>query len=184
VGNITHIEDKNIPAFFFDNQKITGVSTYIYDALYRPVEANGRENDVPLSFTGEDNWNDVPFMKQLNPCHPMLMRKQWKWMKNYRVWEANRKAFLYPENRTEAELRDDKSYLIIELEDELKQNELTEFTAEKTFINYLEKLNNIAFLEVIATWYQSNIKTMHVFARTKGGDPAIYYYLKFEQEVY
>ena len=23
---------------------------------------------------------------------------QWKWMKNYRVWEANRKVFLYPEN--------------------------------------------------------------------------------------
>ena len=107
---------------------------------------------------------------------------QWKWMKNYRVWEANRKVFLYPENWIEAELRDDKSFLFKELENELLQNELTAFTAEDALIKYLEKLDNIAFLEVVATWYQSDIKTMHVFARTKGGDPAIYYYRKFEKE--
>jgi len=110
--------------------------------------------------------------------------EQWKWMKNYRVWEANRKVFLYPENWIEAELRDDKSFLFKELENELLQNELTKFTAEEALIRYLEKLDNIAFLEVVATWYQSDIKTMHVFARTKGGDPAIYYYRKFEQERY
>ncbi|HKR14181.1 MAG TPA: neuraminidase-like domain-containing protein [Pyrinomonadaceae bacterium] len=107
---------------------------------------------------------------------------QWKWMKNYRVWEANRKVFLYPENWIEAELRDDKSFLFKELEDELLQNELTEFSAEQALIKYLEKLDAIAFLEVVATWYQSDIKTMHVFARTKGGDPSIYYYRRFEQE--
>jgi len=110
--------------------------------------------------------------------------EQWKWMKNYRVWEANRKVFLYPENWIEAELRDDKSFLFTELENELLQNELTEFTAEEALIKYLEKLDDIAFLEVVATWYQSDIKTMHVFARTKGGDPAIYYYREFEQERY
>ncbi len=109
---------------------------------------------------------------------------QWKWMKNYRVWEANRKVFVYPENWIEAELRDDKSFLFAELENELQQNELTEFTAENALIRYLEKLDNIAFLEVTATWYQSDIKTMHVFARTKGGDPAIYYYRRFEKERY
>ncbi|HEY0426486.1 MAG TPA: neuraminidase-like domain-containing protein [Pyrinomonadaceae bacterium] len=108
--------------------------------------------------------------------------EQWKWMRNYRVWEANRKVFLYPENWIEAELRDDKSFLFTELENELLQNELNEFTAEDALIRYLEKLDNIAFLEVVATWYQTDIKTMHVFARTKGGDPAIYYYRRFEQE--
>lgn len=110
--------------------------------------------------------------------------EQWKWMKNYRVWEANRKVFLYTENWIEAELRDDKSFLFTELENELLQNELTNFTAEEALIKYLEKLDNIAFLEVMATWYQSDIKTMHVFARTKGGDPAIYYYRRFEKERY
>jgi SpoVK/Ycf46/Vps4 family AAA+-type ATPase len=30
----------------------------------------------------------------------------WTWRKRYRVWEANRKVFLYPENWIEPELRD------------------------------------------------------------------------------
>ena len=51
--------------------------------------------------------------------------EQWKWMKNYRVWEANRKVFLFPENWIEAGLREDKSFLFTELENELLQNELT-----------------------------------------------------------
>jgi RHS repeat-associated protein len=74
VGNITHIEDKNIPEVFFDNQKITGVSIYTYDALYRLKEATGRENGAVLLFNDKDNWNDAPFMHQLNTGDPMVMR--------------------------------------------------------------------------------------------------------------
>ena len=74
VGNISHIEDKNIPLVFFNNQKITGESAYTYDALYRLVEAAGRENDRALSFGNTDNWNDAPFMQDMNPGDPMAMR--------------------------------------------------------------------------------------------------------------
>ncbi|CAG1020276.1 hypothetical protein MTYM_00166, partial [Methylococcales bacterium] len=45
-----------------------------YDALYRLVEATGRENDSVLSFGNRDNWNDAPFMHQLNPGDPMAVR--------------------------------------------------------------------------------------------------------------
>ena len=51
-------------------------------------------------------------------------------MKNYRVWEANRKVFLYPENWIEPELRDDKSPFFKELESELLESDLTLETAE------------------------------------------------------
>jgi hypothetical protein len=47
--------------------------------------------------------------------------RQWEWMKKYRLWEANRKIFLYPENWIEPELRDDKTSLFKEMEDELNQ---------------------------------------------------------------
>src|SRR5262249_46715051 len=42
--------------------------------------------------------------------------EQWEWMKTYRVWEAARKIFLYPENWIEPELRDDKTSAFSELE--------------------------------------------------------------------
>ena len=34
-----------------------------------------------------------------------LSRSRWEWMQKYRVWEANRKVFLYPENWIKSELR-------------------------------------------------------------------------------
>lgn len=109
---------------------------------------------------------------------------QWKWMANFRVWEANRKIFLYPENWIEPELRDDKSELFAQIEDTLQQNELTDQAVEDAAVSYLEKLDDIAQMDVMATYYQTDIATMHVFARTKGGDPAVYYYRQFQKERY
>lgn len=110
--------------------------------------------------------------------------KQWSWLSQYRVREANLKVWCYPENWIEAELRDDKSFLFQNLENELQQNELTSFTAERALTHYLEQLDGLAFLEVVATWYQVDERIMHVFGRTKGGDPATYYYRQFQQERY
>lgn len=109
---------------------------------------------------------------------------QWQWLSQYRVREANMKVWCYPENWIEAELRDDKSFIFQDLENELMQNELTEFTAERALTHYLEQLDGLAFLEVVATWYQVEVRIMHVFARTKGGDPATYYHREFQQERY
>jgi ABC toxin-like protein len=33
----------------------------------------------------------------------------WNWLKRYRVWQANRKQFVEPENYIEPESRDDKA---------------------------------------------------------------------------
>ncbi|WP_244222793.1 neuraminidase-like domain-containing protein [Cupriavidus lacunae] len=109
---------------------------------------------------------------------------QWRWMANFRVWEANRKIFLYPENWIEPELRDDKSELFVQVEDTLQQNELTDQAVEDAAVSYLEKLDDIAQMDVMASYYQTDIATMHVFARTKGGDPAVYYYRQFQKERY
>jgi len=74
--------------------------------------------------------------------------REWAWMKNYRVWEANRRVFLYPENYIEPELRDDKTPFFKELEDELLQGELTDDTAERAVFGYLEKLDDVARLQI------------------------------------
>ena len=110
--------------------------------------------------------------------------KQWKWMKNYRVWEANRKVFLYPENWIEPELRDDKSPFFKELENELLQSEVNLESAETAFRNYLEKLDGVARLDARGMYHQldtndqGDIDTniLHVFARTFGGNPRLHYY--------
>lgn len=74
VGNITHIEDKAIPTVFFNNMRIVPANEYTYDALYRLIEATGRENDATLSFDDKDNWNDAPYMQQYNPGGLLALR--------------------------------------------------------------------------------------------------------------
>jgi hypothetical protein len=104
---------------------------------------------------------------------------QWKWMKNYRVWEANRKVFLYPENWIEPELRDEKSPLFQDLEQELLQNDITTDTAEQAYLNYLEKLDKVANLEIRAMYHETTSRSgsvLHVFGRTRSSQSPEYYY--------
>lgn len=112
-----------------------------------------------------------------------LRWREWKWMKSYRIWEANRKIFLYPENWIEPELRDDKSPFFKELEDELLQGDLTKETAELVFERYLEKLDQVARLDVVGVFHQEEVDQqgnkavdlLHVFGRTTS-PPSAYFY--------
>jgi len=113
---------------------------------------------------------------------------QWKWMKNYRIWEANRKIFFYPENWLEPELRDDKSPFFKELENELLQNEVTKENVEAAFQKFLNKIDEISHLEVCGLYhqmedlnldeagYETNI--VHVVGRTQA-IPNVYYYRSY-----
>lgn len=96
------------------------------------------------------------------------IKQQWTWMKNYRLWEANRKIFLYPENWLEPELRDDKTPLFKELESGLLQKELSRDSIEGAFKAYTSGLSEIANLEVIGAFSEESQseKVLHVVGRT------------------
>lgn len=74
VGNITQIEDRARPTVFFNNFETGPVNQFTYDALYRLVEARGREHIAQVDFGGEDNWNDLPFLKKYSAQNPMEWR--------------------------------------------------------------------------------------------------------------
>ena len=126
-------------------------------------------------------------MMNLEPdVDPSSIRSgQWEWMKRYRVWEANRKVFLYPENWLEPELRDNKSFMFKELEGELLQSEITDDAAETAFLNYLKKLDDIAKLEMVGMYLEENEAgnqnddVLHVIGRTNGHTRQ-YYYRRYE----
>lgn len=107
--------------------------------------------------------------------------KQWEWMKRYRVWEANRKVFLYPENWLEPELRDDQSPFFKETMSELLQGDITEDRAATALLNYLSKLEEVAKLEPCGICYEENDPSKleddvaHVVARTAGANRKYFY---------
>ena len=109
--------------------------------------------------------------------------KQWEWMKRYRVWEANRKVYLFPENWLEPELRDDKSPFFKEIESELLQSDITEDSATTALLNYLSKLEEVAKLEPCGVYHipkqERTGEINHVVARTAGAHRK-YYYRRYE----
>src|SRR6266568_1411429 len=124
----------------------------------------------------------------------------WLWMKRYRTWEANRKVFLYPENFLEPALRGDKSPFYQDLETQLLQRDITMDSAEEAFLGYLEKLDQVARLEVCGMYWETepdsldwrnvlsmttppDIDVLHVFARTFAV-PHIYYYRTLNTSIY
>lgn len=110
----------------------------------------------------------------LEPAVPpgTIDAEQWGWMSRYRMWEANRKVFLYPENWLEPELRDDKSPFFKDLEGELLQGDVTNDAAAAAVAAYLEKLDDVALLEVCGMCVdegepgKKEDDVVHVVART------------------
>jgi hypothetical protein len=98
---------------------------------------------------------------------------QWQWMGQYRVWEANREVFLFPENWIDPSLRSDTSPFFAELKQELKQGDLTTEAAETALQNYLEKLEKVARLDVCGMFHnlEKGEDVLHVLARTQGSPP-------------
>lgn len=109
-------------------------------------------------------------------------KKHWEWMKNYRVWEANRKVLLYPENWIEPELRDDKTPFFDDLVSALQQGDVASDKAQLAVQTFLEKLTDFSRMEIVATCssYDDNnrLEVTHIFARTQS-EPHIYFYRQF-----
>jgi len=77
------------------------------------------------------------------------LKARWPWMRNYRVWEANRKVFLFPENWLFPELRDDKSSSFKQLESGLGQGELTQELANQAFGQFLDDVAQMGQVQVL-----------------------------------
>jgi hypothetical protein len=101
---------------------------------------------------------------------------QWQWMSQYRVWEANREVFLFPENWIDPTRRADASPFFTALQQDLKQGELGTEVAETALQNYLEKLEQVARLDVCGVFHdlEKGEDVLRVLARTQGSPPVYY----------
>ncbi len=122
---------------------------------------------------------------------------QWSWRKNYRLWQANRKVFVYPENYIEPDLRDDKTPLFKELESELLQQDITEQNVLDAYASYLEGFEQLATLKIAGSYHDFGLvsvnlpeisfggltgnfsvtgsDTLHLFGVTQKDPPVLYY---------
>ncbi len=125
-----------------------------------------------------------------NPVHVLpesVPAEEWEWRQNYRVWEANRKIFLYPENYIEPELRDNKTPLFKQLEEELLSKEITDEAILEAYARYLRGFDELAHLSIAGSYHEkdddSQRDVLHFFGVT-ADDPPTYYYRRVENAHY
>jgi hypothetical protein len=119
----------------------------------------------------------------LNVSPTTIDSDTWEWMKRYRIWQANREIFLYPENWMVPELRLDKSDLFQSLESTLLQGDVTSDLVESALLQYLEDLDSRARLDIVASYLEQNLANpgfsiLHVLGRTYS-QPHKYFYRTF-----
>ena len=141
---------------------------------------------------GLESWLDSS-AHEIGVAASSIDASQWKWREFYRVSEAAVKVFTYPENWIQEELRDDKTPFFKDLENELLQNDVNSDTVEQAFQHYLEKLDEVARLEICGMYWEQEgetlpgqhdgTDTMHVFGRTRN-IPHVYYYRRFVDKTY
>lgn len=132
---------------------------------------------INLEQSQKDNFSVLSFINSES------VSQEWEWRKNYRVWEANRKVFLYPENYMDPDLRDDKTPLFEELEENLLQRTITLHAAEEAYTNYLSGFSEISQLKIAGAYFDKNIKypekeCYYFFGRTHN-DPYQYYFRRY-----
>lgn len=148
---------------------ISSLQLYVHRVLLN-LEQSGNENNA---------YSDVNVMAAIKTKEWAQLVQEWEWRKNYRVWEANRKVFLYPENYIEPDLRDNKSPLFKELEEELLQQKISKESAEEAYRKYLTQFAELAKLKIAGCYYHDLTNTYYFFGCTHIS-PYQYYVRKWD----
>ncbi|MGW8361966.1 Tc toxin subunit A-related protein [Streptomyces wedmorensis] len=106
--------------------------------------------------------------------------EQWEWMKRYRLWEANQKVFLYPENYFQPDLRAGASPFFTSLCNDLMQKEVVGDNMEEVYRDYVDRLDSVARLHPCGIVHDrsTGVEVVHLFACTDSA-PRIFHHRRW-----
>jgi hypothetical protein len=169
-GDFRYVDDAGVPNadglfnyFLIDVQmsscQVTSRVVQAYIAVQIFVERcrmNLEAPEVVVDLTKDETWN------------------QWEWMSRYRIWEANREVFLYPENWLIESQRPNRTEIYQKFEQEVRQGQSTADYLETVVLNYIDRLDGLAHLQVTGTCEDPATGNIYVVARTLT-DPPVFY---------
>jgi len=114
--------------------------------------------------------------------------KQWDWRQRYRLWEANRLVFLYPENFLNVARRSNATPLFRDFMKEVRQGDKDDENVRDGLDGYLAGLESLANLDyaALATNLQGDegyAPELHVVGRSRG-TPQKHYHRKLAGNVW
>jgi peptidoglycan hydrolase-like protein with peptidoglycan-binding domain len=116
-------------------------------------------------------------------------RQLYERMQSYAIWQPSREILIHTEKYIRWDLLDRKSEAYAGYEQDIRKQDLTQIYspelppggwAETAFMNFLEKVDEVAKLEICGQYDDIQEKVLHVFARTHNA-PYRYYYRRSNQ---
>ena len=108
----------------------------------------------------------------------------WQWISNYRIWEANREIYLYPENYLEPTLRKNQSKAFQDFSQTLLQSGITTESVEVAFKKYFKDFEQIVDLNYLSSYYTENgNRAVYYFFAVSKTHPPKYYYCTYTYEL-
>jgi hypothetical protein len=119
-------------------------------------------------------------IRNLEPTiHPGdFQTDEWPWRKRYRVWQACREVFLWPENWMHPSLRTTQSALFKQAMSALLQSDITDDSAAAVYVDYLTGLEAVARLDPCGMFHSfkdGQVDVVHAVAQTPGTNRKCYY---------
>lgn len=146
---------------------------FLMDPMVEPCASNSR---IRFTLNAAQTLVQRALLNLEGAHGPTLSRelsRRWEWMKNYRVWEAGMKVFLWPENWIDPGLRSDRTPLFETAQDRLAQAEFKNADAEDVYAEYLGGLQEVSALYPLAVLRDQvsdadgEQNDFYVFARTR-----------------
>jgi hypothetical protein len=152
---------------------IASVQLYVYRCLMN-LEQDRRPADDPQHLAIAIAPDSIP-------------AQEWQWRRSYRVWEANRKVFLWPENYLEPQLRDDRTPLFADLEAALLQRPVSEQSVLDAYAAYLAGFEELARLQIVGSFHEkdaSNLTDVLHLVGVSQDEPRTYYHRTVTNAIY
>lgn len=178
VAHLTHVtRSDGTPRFGETPEKL--FEFLLLDPGMEPVVLASR---IQLAISSVQLFVQRCLMNLEDAVNPQIIDvRRWEWMSRYRVWEVNRKMFIWPENWLDPEFRDDKTHLFRELESKLLQGDVNEDLVRNGFNSYLKGLEEVGRLAMLTMYYEPGISAdgaaLHVVGRSVNA-PHKYFYRK------
>lgn len=110
----------------------------------------------------------------------------WEWMSTYRVWQANREVYLYPENYVDPTLRKLQSSQFKDFINDASKGQITDDNVKAAMATYLEAAEEVSNLKVVDVYVDKpkegkaglnpdNNKNVYFLIGKSHTDPATYY---------
>ncbi|TND01232.1 MAG: hypothetical protein FD123_4266 [Bacteroidetes bacterium] len=112
--------------------------------------------------------------------------KEWEWIPDFRIWQAEQMLRTYPENYLQPTVRSTESDLFKSMMDELQGNDLTEEKAETAMLNYLDGWMDLVSGEIVdastyktySEYFGKEVETLFLVSKSRVKENTFYYNYK------